>query len=876
MKTSDIRSAFLGFYQKNGHRIMPSSSLVPQNDDTLLFTNAGMVQFKDVFIGLEKRDYKRATTSQKCVRAGGKHNDLEQVGFTARHHTFFEMLGNFSFGDYFKADAINFAWNFITKELGLDKSRLLATVYHTDDEAKEIWKKVAGSDFRVIPISTNDNFWSMGDTGPCGPCTEIFYDHGANIFGDVPGSKDEDGDRFVEIWNLVFMQFEQLANGERVSLKAKSIDTGMGLERIAAVMQGKCDNYDIDLFQDLIHGIETISGVEMNSQNRASYKVIADHLRSVSFLITDGVFPSNEGRGYVLRRILRRAVRHGSLLGIKDPFIYKLVPNLVSLMKDAYPELETMQKTIMSTVQLEEEKFMDTLDIGLSLLNSELSKIQENGTLDGTVAFKLYDTYGFPLDLTMDIAKEKGIAVDCNGFDESMAEQKNRANWKNSSYDKSNESVFFNIKDLLKSQDFVGYEQLITNGKIMNIVVNGAETDRIEKDTHASIITDRTPFYAECGGQVGDKGLIKKPLGTFVVENTRKIGGLIVCEGFVESGIFSVGENVTLSVDEEFRGDVKRHHTATHLLQAALRKHVGSHVVQKGSFVGADYLRFDFCSSVKVADEQLKQIENTVNNWILSCLPTQTDIMDKDEAVKSGAMALFGEKYDKQVRVVKVIDSCDDSNHVEISKELCGGTHVHSTGEIGMFKIMSESSIGSGLRRIEAVAGKALLRNINKEMDILNNLSCLIKCSPDTINEKIHDMIDSGKALEKKNTALLQKIALLQAENSEEINGVYLRVCNFNDVEAKDLRSILDTLKKKYERSVSVVISNNNGNLSVLISVSKDIQSKISAKDLLDVLLQPMNGRGGGKADMAQGGASSSAKLNEAFENLKKFIENLH
>lgn len=879
MKTSDIRNAFLNYYKKNGHMVLPSSSLVPQNDDTLLFTNAGMVQFKDIFVGLEKRDYKRATTSQKCVRAGGKHNDLEQVGFTARHHTFFEMLGNFSFGDYFKEDAINFAWNFITKELGLPKEKLLATVYHTDEEAKSIWSKVAGSDFRIIPISTNDNFWSMGDTGPCGPCTEIFYDHGEHIFGGVPGSKDEDGDRFVEIWNLVFMQFEQMANGERRELAAKSIDTGMGLERITAVMQGKCDNYDIDLFQNLIHGIEAISHTELNSANKASYKVVADHLRSISFLIADGVFPSNEGRGYVLRRILRRAVRHGNLLGIKDPFIHKLVPNLVDIMKDAYPELETMQKTIISTVKLEEDKFMNTLDIGLNLLNSELDKLPNGGVLNGAVAFKLYDTYGFPVDLTMDIAKEKGISVDESGFNSAMAEQRSRANWKNSSYDKSKESVFFSIKEKLKEQKFLGYETTESTAKILHIVVDGNEVDRVEAGTHADIVTDRTPFYAECGGQVGDTGIIKKPLGSFVVENTQKIGGVICCEGKVENGSFSVGENVTLSVDVERRADIKKHHTATHLLQAALRAHIGNHVAQKGSFVGPDYLRFDFCSPTGIEENDLRAVESMVNNQIMSYLPVKTDIMSKDDAVKSGAMALFGEKYDNEVRVVSIVqqeeNSCSISDNV-ISKELCGGTHVSNTGEIGLFKIISESSIGAGLRRIEAVAGNALLRYFNKKVDILNEVSSKLNSSHEMLVSKLDSTLQHEKALEKDLLALQQKVAVSSFENAEDVNGIKLRMCRLDGVSAKDMREVLDNVSKKYENSILVMMGKPADSNAVLVKVSKNLQNTLSAKDVLNSVLLPLNGRGGGSAALAQGGTNCDIDIDAVRENLKKLIKDLH
>ncbi len=655
MKLAEIRNSFLNYFNRNGHTVVSSSPLIPINDDTLLFTNAGMVQFKDIFVGLEKREYSRATTSQKCVRAGGKHNDLDQVGYTARHHTFFEMLGNFSFGDYFKDDAINFAWTFITKELCISPEKLLVTVYHTDEEAKNIWQKVAGPNLKIIPIQTKDNFWSMGDTGPCGPCTEIFYDHGESVFGDVPGSLNESGDRFTEIWNLVFMQFEQKNDGSLVDLEAKSIDTGMGLERIAAVLQGKTDNYDIDVFSSIIADIQKYNNHGITEANKPSYKAIADHLRSVSFLIADGVFPSNEGRGYVLRRILRRAINHGNSIGIKEPFIHKLVPNLVELMKDPYHELQAIQNTIETTILAEEERFIKTLDIGLEILNSEMNKISQGGVIDGSVAFKLYDTYGFPFDLTINIAKENGYSVDSKGFDKEMLQQKNRANWKNNSYDKSSDAVFFELKNNIALQEFVGYDELECTGKILGIVVDENSVERVEEGTEAYIITSKTPFYAECGGQIGDTGIIRKPLGNFIVKDTKKIGDLIVHNGYVEKGSFSVNENVTLSVDVEKRRRTAAHHSATHLLHSALREIVGKHVAQKGSFVCPDYLRFDFCSNVPLSNDQISQIEKLVNKWTLSCCKVEKRIMNKDEAVKEGAMALFGEKYGNEVRVVSVL-----------------------------------------------------------------------------------------------------------------------------------------------------------------------------------------------------------------------------
>lgn len=864
LKTFDIRSMFLNYFQKNGHRIMPSSSLVPQNDKTLLFTNAGMVQFKDVFVGLEKRDYKRATTSQKCVRAGGKHNDLDQVGFTARHHTFFEMLGNFSLGDYFKAEAIEFAWNFLTKELCLEKSKLLATVYHTDDEAREIWKKVAGSDFRIIPISTNDNFWAMGDIGPCGPCSEIFYDHGPEIFGDVPGSKDENGDRYVEIWNIVFMQFEQLANGTRTELKAKSIDTGMGLERIAAVMQGKCDNYDIDLFQSIMKNIEDVSHVEMNASNRASFKVIADHLRSLSFLISDGVFPSNEGRGYVLRRILRRAVRHANMLGVKDCFIYKLVPCLVNVMGDAYPELKVMKDTIISTINMEEEKFIATLDKGLFMLNNAIENIPTGGVLSGDAAFKLYDTYGFPLDLTQDILRSKNITVDAAGFDAAMKEQRNRANWKNSSYNKGNDKIFFDIRNEVKSQEFVGYDSLESSAKIEAIVIDGMQVKSFS-DGKASIVFDKTPFYAECGGQVGDTGMMKKPLGSVVIENTRKVGDLIIHDGYVEHGTFSVGENVTLSVCKDARKNTTAHHTATHLLQVALRRVLGAHIAQKGSYVCKDYLRFDFSHGSAMTSKQISDVEKLVNSYILSNYPVVKKVMDKDEAIKSGATALFGEKYEQSVRVIIVVD---EQNNV-ISSELCGGTHVEHTGEIGLFKILSESSIGSGLRRIEAVAGMALFNYLDKVRTSLDSVNNVLKATDADVIQKLSAVIEENKTL----SSSLVKVKAdhaIETSSDEVSNGIHLRICKLSDVQSKDLKVIANKILAQYEKSVVIIydITNERVNVSVSSTVGY-------AKEILFAALRAMNGNGGGNNDFAQGGSTNTASVATSINEVTSFFKTM-
>lgn len=858
MRTTNIRSLFLDYFRRNGHSVVSSSSLVPQNDKTLLFTNAGMVQFKDVFVGLEKRDYTRATTSQKCVRAGGKHNDLDQVGFTARHHTFFEMLGNFSFGDYFKEDAIEFAWNFITKELGINKNKLLATVYHTDDEAAKIWKKVAGNDFNIIPISTNDNFWSMGDIGPCGPCTEIFYDHGEHIKGGVPGSPDEDGDRFVEIWNIVFMQFEQLANGERIPLKSKSIDTGMGLERIAAVMQGKCDNYDTDIFASIMGKMQDLLNVEISAGNKSSFKVIADHLRSLSFLITDGVFPSNEGRGYVLRRILRRAVRHANMLGAKDAFLYKLVPQLVKEMSDAYPELSIMENNISSTIKTEEEKFIATLDKGLSILNDEISGLSNGDTLEGKVAFKLYDTYGFPLDLTQDILKSKGISVDEAGFKEAMDEQKNRANWKNSAYDKSKESVYYDIKSQICEQKFNGYEVLSETAKIKAIVVDGEKVDSVSNG-RASIITENTPFYAECGGQVGDIGSIKKPLGNFVVDNTRKVGELIIHEGYVENGTFSEKENVTLSVCQNTRKSTAAHHSATHLLQAALKKVLGNHVAQKGSYVCQDYLRFDFSHNASMSNEQIAEVENLVNEWIMMNVPVNVKLMSKDDAVRSGAMALFGEKYEDTVRVVSMGDE-----DLTISSELCGGTHVCQTGEIGLFKIKSEASIGSGLRRIEAIAGKALLSHFNALRQKLNMLNDMLKASDDEIIDKISALNLAAKSLEKDLLKARMQLAI-ESSKCQKIGDITVQIARTEGISIKDARSIIDTMCQKLDKGVAILYNVDGEKVNVLCASTKGLSM---AKKALDAALPALSGHGGGKNDFAQGGGTNPSMIDKSIEDV--------
>lgn len=870
MKLAEIRNSFLSYFNKNGHTVVSSSPLVPVNDDTLLFTNAGMVQFKDIFVGLEKRNYTRATTSQKCVRAGGKHNDLEQVGYTSRHHTFFEMLGNFSFGDYFKDDAINFAWNFITKELCIPQEKLLVTVYHTDEDAKAIWRKVAGRNLKIIPIETKDNFWSMGDTGPCGPCTEIFYDHGENVFGGMPGTPNESGDRFTEIWNLVFMEFEQKNDGSIVDLKAKSIDTGMGLERIAAVLQGKTDNYDIDLFSAIISDIRNYSQKDITEHNKPSYKAIADHLRAVSFLIADGVFPSNEGRGYVLRRILRRAINHGNSIGIKEPFIHKLVPNLVELMKEPYNELKVMQHTIESTVLSEEERFIKTLDIGLNILKSEMSKISKGGLIDGAAAFKLYDTYGFPLDLTINIARENGYSVDSKVFEEEMLKQKNRANWKNSAYDKSNETVFFDLKNNVETQEFVGYDTTECTGKILGIVVDGSNVDRIEEGTKAYVITSKTAFYAECGGQVGDTGTIHKSLGNFVVEDTKKIGDLIVHNGYVERGVFSVNENVTLSVDEDKRKRTSAHHSVTHLLHSALREVVGQHVAQKGSFVGPDYLRFDFCSNIALTKEQINAVEDLVNKWTMSCCKVEKTIMSKEDATKEGAIALFGEKYGNEVRVVSMTN-----NGHKVSVELCGGTHVDNSGEIGLFKVLSESSVGAGIRRIEAVAGNAFLEFVSKKVDILNNVSDVLKTTEDKLLEKICSITDLQKNTAKELLSAKLDLAMIQTNECEVIGGINLYTCKLKNTTINDLKVIVDTIAQKLEYGIFVCFSKNDTAYQFVVKVTKNLHDRITAKNVVDIMVSNLDAKGGGKADFAQGGIGSLENFNIVIKKIDEYLKSL-
>ena len=855
MLTGDIRSEFLKFFEKNGHRVIDSSTVVPQNDPSLLFTNAGMVQFKNVFTGLETREYKRATTSQKCIRAGGKHNDLDQVGFTARHHTFFEMLGNFSFGDYFKEDAIHFAWTFLTRELGLPKEKLIATVYHTDEEAMQLWKKIAG-DIMVIPISTNDNFWSMGDVGPCGPCSEIFYDHGEGMFGGLPGTPDEDGDRYMEIWNVVFMQFEQLKNSQKIPLKKKSIDTGMGLERIAAVMQGVDDNYKIDLFRYLIREIKSISKTNFNDVY-PSYKVIADHIRSVSFLISDGVVPSNEGRGYVLRRILRRAMRHGNLINIKKPFLFELSDTLINTMKSAYPELEKARNLVKNTIYQEEEKFLNTLDRGLKMLNGEIENMSSGDILNGEKAFKLYDTYGFPLDLTEDILKSNGISVDMDGFNKYLEEQKNRTKWAGSGENKEAE-IWHKLHEKLAPSMFVGYEKDEDTAKILAVIKDNVEVEKVEMSNSDGsdcwLITDKTPFYAECGGQCGDTGIISTSKGQFKVMNTLKFcNSVIAHHGKVISGVINVFDNAKMSIDSQRRSKVRANHTATHLLQAALREVLGDQVAQRGSFLNEERLRFDFSNNGAVSKSDLLKIEKMVNEEILKDLPVICKEMSKDEAVNAGAMALFGEKYEDVVRTVRIVDGIRT-----VSFELCGGTHAFSTGKIGSFKIVSEASIGSGIRRIEAITGCEVMKDLHEKEDILNEVATKLKCNVSEISERVTDLLTDlkKKSQEIQNGRNMVAFSKLTQIQKGDVTIYSVMVENFS---VQDLRSLNDYIKSRYNDGIIIILSQGVNNQStVVVSVSPNLQRIYNAGAIIKSGLAELNGKGGGSVLFAQGAGSGN------------------
>jgi alanyl-tRNA synthetase len=877
--TNDIRRSFLDFFEKNGHARVPSAPLVPHNDPTLMFVNAGMVPFKNVFTGLETRSYVTATSAQKAVRAGGKHNDLDNVGYTARHHTFFEMLGNFSFGDYFKDRAIELAWNLLTKEWGLSPERLTATVYHTDDEAFDLWKKIAGlPESRIIRIPTKDNFWAMGDDGPCGPCSEIFFDHGDHIPGGPPGSPDEDGDRFVEIWNLVFMQYEQAA-GEIVSeLPKKSIDTGMGLERVAAVLQGVHDNYDTDTFKALI-----AASTELTSNNApdmtASHRIIADHLRTSGFLVADGVLPANEGRGYVLRRIMRRAMRHAHLLGASEPLMHRLVPSLVSEMGAAYPELVRAQPLIEATLQQEETRFRQTLANGLRLLDEATADMPAGGRLPGETAFKLYDTYGFPYDLTEDALRARGLGVDREGFDAAMAQQKAaaRAAWKGSG-ERASDELWFDIAEEFGSTEFTGYSGDEGEGVVLAIVKDGQRVETAEVGQTVDIVPNQTPFYGESGGQVGDTGKLTtlKGFDGEVQDTAKPLGRLHVLRTVVKAGELSVGETIHQAVDAERRDRTRANHSATHLLHAALRHRLGTHVTQKGSLVASDYFRFDFSHPKALTREEIEQVEADVNAQIRSNETVTTRLMSPDEAIKAGAMALFGEKYGDEVRVL----SMGRSLEADYSVELCGGTHVRALGDIQLFKIISESAVSSGVRRIEALTGEAARQWLTDRDAKLREAAATLKSSPDEVPARIAALVEDRRRLEreladvKKALAMGGGTAKTDAAGPEEVGGHKFLGQVVDGLNPKDLRSTVDTMKQRVGSGIAALIAVNDGRASVAVGVTDDLTGQINAVDLLKAAVAALGGQGGGgRPDMAQGGGPDGSKASDALDAVKDALE---
>ncbi|MFN4127143.1 alanine--tRNA ligase [Pannonibacter indicus] len=879
---NEIRSAFLEYFAKNGHQVVESSPLVPRNDPTLMFTNAGMNQFKNVFTGLEKRDYDRAVTAQKVVRAGGKHNDLDNVGYTARHHTFFEMLGNFSFGDYFKERAIELAWNLITKEYGLPKERLIVTVYSEDDEAHALWKKVAGlSDSKIIRIPTSDNFWTMGDTGPCGPCSEIFYDHGDHIWGGPPGSAEEDGDRFIEIWNLVFMQYEQTPEG-RFNLPRPSIDTGMGLERVAAVLQGVHDNYDIDLFRALISASVNATGVEADGAARSSHRVIADHLRSSCFLIADGVLPSNEGRGYVLRRIMRRGMRHAHLLGAREPLMWKLVPALIREMGRAYPELVRAESLITETLRLEETRFRKTLERGLVLLDTATADLSKGGELDGETAFKLYDTYGFPLDLTQDALRARGITVDTEGFATAMERQKAeaRAAWAGSG-ESATDTVWFALKEKCGATEFLGYETEQAEGAVLALVAGGKETDKLTAGQTGFVILNQTPFYGESGGQVGDTGVMKAAgVRLKVTETQKKADGLFIHAVTVEEGTVTVGLGVELVVDHVRRSHIRANHSATHLLHEALREVLGSHVAQKGSLVTPDRLRFDFSHPKPIDDAELKQVEAIANEIILQNAPVDTRLMALDEAIESGAMALFGEKYGEEVRVVSMGTALHGPKAGKAySVELCGGTHVKRTGDIGLVRVVSEGAVAAGVRRLEALTGEAARAYLDEQDTRVREIASILKVGAGEITARVAQLLDERKRMEKELSEARKKLAMGGgasggADQPREINGVKFLGRALDGIPAKDLKGMVDESRTALGSGIVVLISvSEDGKGSAVVGVSEDLTSRFSAVDLVRVASEALGGKGGGgRPDMAQAGGPDGSKAAEALAAIEAAI----
>ena len=879
---NEIRSAFLNYFEKNDHKIVESSNLVPNNDPTLMFANSGMVQFKNVFTGLEKRDYLRATTSQKCVRAGGKHNDLENVGYTPRHHTFFEMLGNFSFGDYFKEKAISLAWELITKEFGLSKDRLYVTVFNEDNDAFNLWKKITGlSENRIIKISTSDNFWSMGETGPCGPCSEIFYDHGDHLKGGPPGSSDQEGDRFIEIWNLVFMQYEQVSKEKRINLPKPSVDTGMGLERISALLQGTHDNYEIDHFKKLINSTSEILKKKVDQKNLASFRVIADHLRASSFLIAEGVLPSNEGRGYVLRRIMRRGMRHSHLLGSKEPIFYKILKTLINEMSSSYPELLRAEALITETLKMEEEKFLILLERGMNILEEEMKKITK--IFPGDIAFKLYDTYGFPLDLTQDILRSKSIKVDTKSFDQLMTKRKENAkkNWKGSG-DTAIEHIWFKVREKLGSTDFLGYETDNSQGVVLTIIHNGKETDTLTENSEGIIITNQTPFYGESGGQIGDTGFLLGSNSRFEVTDTqKKLGDLHIHIGKLIKGSISKGDTLDLKINSERRSNIRAYHSATHLLHEALRRVLGKHVIQKGSFVGPDRLRFDFSHMKPVSTDEVNKIEKYVNTMVQSKSNVRTRLMTPKEAVENGALALFGEKYGDEVRVL----SMGTDKNTYFSTELCGGTHVRNTSEIGNFKIISQSAIAAGVRRVEALRASQLNNYLNskkidqqskdeKLQENIDQIKNQIKSLGGEFDKTEHDLSKLKKHYEK---LLINSILADKNKNlikDEIVNKIKIRFQKVNDLPTKELRTIIDQGKKELKEGIVIAYAIQEQKLGIAVGITRELSKKISALDLVKIGSSILGGKGGGgRDDFAQAGGEKIERIEESYkEILKKLI----
>ena len=865
---NDIRATFLDFFERNDHTVVDSSPLVPRNDPTLMFTNSGMVQFKNCFTGLEHPGYTRAATSQKCVRAGGKHNDLDNVGYTARHHTFFEMLGNFSFGDYFKEQAIPYAWDLLTRDFGLDASRLLVTVYHTDDEAAAIWKKYAGlPDDRIIRIATDDNFWSMGPTGPCGPCTEIFYDHGPGIWGGPPGSAEEDGDRFIEIWNLVFMQNERFADGTQRDLDMQSIDTGMGLERIGALLQGKHDNYDTDLMRYLIEASAHATSVDPDGPGKVHHRVIADHLRSTSFLIADGVMPANEGRGYVLRRIMRRAMRHAHMLGAKDPVMHRLVSALVVQMGQAFPELARAQPLIEETLQIEETRFKQTLERGLRLLDEELDQLPDGAALPGPAAFKLYDTFGFPLDLTQDALRERGLAVDTDGFEAAMAEQKAkaRAAWAGSG-ETADQTVWFDIADENGATDFLGYDTETAEGETVAIVVDGAVTDKVSQGAACQIVLNQTPFYAEAGGQVGDTGTLVTDTGRARITDTKKVSGVFIHFAEIEEGEITKRQAARLAVDHDRRSTIRANHSATHLLHEALRRALGDHVAQRGSLNAPDRLRFDFSHAKPLKPEEMTRVEAEVNAFIRQNAPVETRIMATDEARDLGAQALFGEKYGDEVRVVSMgtlEGSNKGSDGRTYSIELCGGTHVRQTGDIGVFVVLGDTASSAGVRRIEALTGAAAFGYLNDRTARLGQVASDLKTRPEDVPARVRSLMDERRDLVNEVAQLRRDLAMAggagqgDAASPREVGGVRFLAQVLSGVQGRDLPPLIDEMKARIESGAILLIADTGGKVAVAAGVTDDLTARLSAVDLVRAAVAELGGKGGGgRPDMAQGGGN--------------------